>query len=80
MMNGEGRTEADDPALIAAATAFGEYSALCTELIAERRGKPVTEDLISILTNAHDEGVLVTGVSAARGRRRRRRRPTSRAP
>jgi cholest-4-en-3-one 26-monooxygenase len=65
MMNGEGRTEADDPALIAAATAFGEYSALCTELIAERRGKPVTEDLISILTNAHDEGVLVTGVSAA---------------
>ncbi len=64
MMNGEGHTEADDPALIAAATAFGEYSALCTELIAERRGKPVTEDLISILTNAHDEGVLVTGVSA----------------
>ncbi len=64
MMNGEGHTEADDPALIAAAMAFGEYSALCTELIAERRGKPVTEDLISILTNAHDEGVLVTGVSA----------------
>ena len=64
MMNGEGHTEADDPALIAAATAFGEYSALCTELIAERRGKPVTEDLISILTNAYDEGVLVTGVSA----------------
>jgi cytochrome P450 family 142 subfamily A polypeptide 1 len=64
MMNGEGHTEADDPALIAAAMAFGEYSALCTELIAERRGKPVTEDLISILTNAHDEGVLVTGVTA----------------
>jgi cholest-4-en-3-one 26-monooxygenase len=65
MMNGEGHTEADDPNLIAAATAFGEYAALCAELIAERRGKPVTEDLISILTNAHDEGALVTGVSAA---------------
>ena len=65
MMNGEGHTEADDPALIAAATAFGEYAALCAELIAERRGKPVTEDLISILTNAYDEGALVTGVSAA---------------
>jgi cytochrome P450 family 142 subfamily A polypeptide 1 len=67
MMNGEGHTAADDPALIAAATAFGEYSELCTGLIAERRGQPVTEDLISILTNAYDEGVLVTGVSAAAG-------------
>jgi cytochrome P450 family 142 subfamily A polypeptide 1 len=65
MMSGEGRTEPDDPALIAAATAFGEYAALCAELIEERRGKPVTEDLISILTNAYDQGSLVTGVTAA---------------
>lgn len=65
MMSGEGRTEPDDPALIAAATAFGEYAALCGELIEERRGKPVTEDLISILTNAYDQGSLVTGVTAA---------------
>jgi cytochrome P450 len=65
MMNGEGHTDPDDPALIAAGVAFGEYAALCSELIAERRGKPVTEDLVSVLTNAYDEGALVTGVSAA---------------
>ena len=34
------------------------------ELIAERRANPQT-DLISILTNAHDEGVLVTGFLGA---------------
>jgi len=65
MMSGEGRTDPDDPALAAAAVAFGEYAALCAELIEQRRGQPVTQDLISILTNAFDEGVLVTGITAA---------------
>ncbi len=65
MMSGEGRSDPEDPALVAAGVAFAEYAELCTGLIAERRGKPVTEDLISILTNAYDEGALVTGVTAA---------------
>jgi cytochrome P450 family 142 subfamily A polypeptide 1 len=65
MMGGEGHTEPDDPALIAAATAFAEYSAMCSELIEARRGQPVTEDLISVLTNAYDEGALARGGDAS---------------
>jgi cytochrome P450 family 142 subfamily A polypeptide 1 len=61
MMSGEGRTDPEDPALAAAATAFGEYAAMCAELIEARRGQPVTDDLISILSNAHDEGALLRG-------------------
>lgn len=57
MMGGDGRTEADDPALLAAMMAFGEYSAVLQEIIADRRENP-TDDLISVLTNAHDEGAL----------------------
>jgi cytochrome P450 family 142 subfamily A polypeptide 1 len=58
MVGGDGRSDPDDPALIAAATAFGEYAAMCSELIDARRGQPVTQDLISILSNAYDEGAL----------------------
>jgi cholest-4-en-3-one 26-monooxygenase len=57
MMAGDGHTEPDDPVLIAAAEAFGEYSTLCAELIAERRADP-KDDLISVLTQKFDEGDL----------------------
>ncbi|HEY6531575.1 MAG TPA: cytochrome P450 [Acidimicrobiales bacterium] len=58
MVGGDGRSDPDDPALVAAATAFGEYAAMCSELIDARRGHPVADDLISILSNAYDEGAL----------------------
>ncbi len=57
MMAGDGRTEPDDPVLHQAAVAFGEYATVLTELIADRRENP-TDDLISVLTHAHDDGAL----------------------
>ncbi|MDH4169687.1 MAG: cytochrome P450 [Acidimicrobiia bacterium] len=57
MMGGDGRTEPDDPALLAAMTAFGEYTAVLQELIDARRADP-SDDLISVLTQAHDSGAL----------------------
>jgi cholest-4-en-3-one 26-monooxygenase len=57
MMGGDGRTEPDDPALLAAMVAFGEYTTVLQEIIADRRENP-TDDLISVLTEAHDEGSL----------------------
>jgi len=57
MMGGDGLTDPDDPALQAAAIAFGEYTALVQELIAERREHP-KEDIISVLTQAYDSGDL----------------------
>ncbi len=57
MMAGDSATDPDDPAFQAAADAFGEYATMCTELIERRRAQP-EEDLISILTQAFDEGAL----------------------
>ncbi len=59
MMAGDGHDDPDDPVLHAAASAFGEYAAMCTELIEARRGAPgEADDLISILTQAFDDGAL----------------------
>ncbi|QYG91121.1 cytochrome P450 [Iamia sp. SCSIO 61187] len=56
MMAGDGH-EGDDPELHDAAVAFGEFAEMCTGLIAERHGA-ATDDIIGILTRAHDEGGL----------------------
>lgn len=56
MMAGDGR-DPDDPVLERAAVAFVEYTAMCAELIAERRAHP-TDDLISVLTQRFDAGDL----------------------
>ncbi|HUW04539.1 MAG TPA: cytochrome P450 [Acidimicrobiales bacterium] len=57
MMEGDGHTDPDHPAIHGAAVAFGEYTTLCTELIAERRIEPV-DDIIGLLTGAFDAGEL----------------------
>jgi cytochrome P450 family 142 subfamily A polypeptide 1 len=57
MMAGDGRTDPDDPIMLGAAVAFGEYAEVLQRLIAERRENP-TDDLIGVLTQAHDEGAL----------------------
>ena len=62
MMAGDGHEDPDDPVLHAAAEAFGEYAAMCSELIEARRADPgATDDLIAILTEAYDEGALARG-------------------
>jgi cytochrome P450 family 142 subfamily A polypeptide 1 len=58
MMDGDGHIEPDDPVLLAAAQAFGEYAEMCIELIAARRADPSTDDLIGVLTQAFDAGQL----------------------
>ena len=59
MMAGDGHEDPDDPVLHAAAEAFGSYAVMCTELIDARRAAPSQrDDLISILTEAFDEGAL----------------------
>ncbi len=59
MMAGDGHEDPDDPVLHAAAEAFGEYAAMCTELIELRRaGQADHDDLITVLTRAFDEGAL----------------------
>lgn len=72
MMAGDSATEPDDPALHGAAEAFGAYASMCLELIAERRANPgATDDIISILTEAFDDGALARedrgGAPAATG-------------
>lgn len=57
MMAGDGRTDPDDPVMLGAAIAFGEYAEVLQRLIAERRANP-TDDLIGVLTRAADEGAL----------------------
>jgi cholest-4-en-3-one 26-monooxygenase len=57
MMAGDGHTDPDDPVLLAAANAFGEFAGVCLELIDERRER-TTDDIIGILTRAHEEGAL----------------------
>lgn len=66
MMDGDGHVEADSPQLLAAATAFGEFAELALELIAERRADPQS-DLISILTQAFDDGGLTKEYKATQG-------------
>ena len=56
-MAGDGDTGAEDPVVKRAAEAFGEFAMVCLELIAERRADP-KDDLISVLTQAFDDGVL----------------------
>jgi cytochrome P450 family 142 subfamily A polypeptide 1 len=64
MMGGDGHTEPDDPALQLAAEAFGEYVEYLIPIIEQKRANP-TEDLISILTGAFDEGALDGGEAIA---------------
>ena len=66
MMAGDGHVEADSPQLHAAAEAFGEFCVMAMELIAQRREDP-QDDLISILTQAFDEGELVKETKALPG-------------
>lgn len=66
MMAGDGHVEADDPVLLSAAEAFGEYAMMCLELIAERRADP-KDDIISILTQAFDSGELTKEYKAYQG-------------
>ena len=60
MMAGDSAGDApDDPIMLGAAEAFGEYAEMCIELIAERRADPhAKDDIISTLTRAFDEGEL----------------------
>jgi cholest-4-en-3-one 26-monooxygenase len=58
MMAGDGHIDADDPVLLRAAEAGGEFAAMCTELIERRRSDGSTDDIIGILTQAYDEGAL----------------------
>jgi cytochrome P450 family 142 subfamily A polypeptide 1 len=58
MMAGDGHLDPDDPVLVAAAEAGGEFAVMCTELIEERRRDGSTDDIIGILTRAFDEGAL----------------------
>src|SRR3546814_17656856 len=60
MMAGDSAADSDDdPLMLAAAEAFGEYAGMCLELIAERREQPdARDDIITALTRAYDEGAL----------------------
>jgi cytochrome P450 family 142 subfamily A polypeptide 1 len=64
MMAGDGHT--DGPVLHAAAEAFGEFAMMCLELIAVRRADP-QNDLISVLTQAFDDGALAKEHKAVQG-------------
>lgn len=63
MMGGEGRSEPDDPMLLDASTAFGEYLSYVTGMVEERRrlrraGRQVPDDIISVLVGADEDGIL----------------------
>jgi cytochrome P450 family 142 subfamily A polypeptide 1 len=60
MFKGDGHIEPDDPALVGAAEAAGEFAVLLTELIEQRRQDCSTDDLIGTLTQALEEGALAT--------------------
>ncbi|MSO87634.1 MAG: cytochrome P450 [Acidimicrobiia bacterium] len=51
--------KATDEALMAAATAFLEYQAYATKVIAERRTRPVDIDLMSVLVHAEVDGDML---------------------
>ena len=58
MMAGDGHMDPDDPVLIKAAEAGGEFAMMCLDLIEQRRQDGSTDDIIGILTHAYDEGAL----------------------
>jgi cholest-4-en-3-one 26-monooxygenase len=58
MMAGDGHVDPEDPVLLAAAEAGGEFAAVCVDLIEQRRADGSTDDIIGILTHAFDEGAL----------------------
>src|SRR3546814_14138264 len=60
MMAGDSAADSDDdPLMLAAAEAFGEYAGMCLELIAERREQPdARDDIITALPRASDAGAL----------------------
>ena len=60
MFAGDGHIEPDDPALMAAAEAAGQFAELLSQLIEQRRRDGSTADLIGILTQAYEEGELAT--------------------
>ena len=55
MIGAEGHEDLDHPAALAGAVAFGEYTTLIAEAIEQRRSDP-TDDLLSVLTAAYDDG------------------------
>jgi cytochrome P450 family 142 subfamily A polypeptide 1 len=57
MMGGDGHLDPESPQMQAAAVAFGEYTDVCIDLIAQRRLVP-KDDIISALTGAYDDGQL----------------------
>jgi cholest-4-en-3-one 26-monooxygenase len=61
MMAGDGHLDPEDPVLVAAAEAGGEFAMTCVELIEQRRADGTTDDIIGILTQAFDEGALSQG-------------------
>ena len=61
MMAGDGHLDPDDPVLVAAAEAGGEFATMCVELIEQRRSDGSTDDIIGILTHAFDGGALSQG-------------------
>jgi cholest-4-en-3-one 26-monooxygenase len=61
MMAGDGHLDPEDPVLVAAAEAGGEFAMTCVELIEQRRIDGTTDDIIGILTQAFDEGALSQG-------------------
>ena len=65
MMAGDGHLDPEDPVLVAAAEAGGEFAMTCVELIEQRRVDGTTDDLIGILTQAFDEGALSQGGGGA---------------
>jgi cytochrome P450 family 142 subfamily A polypeptide 1 len=65
MMAGDGH-EGDAPELHDAAVAFGEFAEMCATLIAERH-ESETDDIIGILTRAHDEGGLAKDLKSGDG-------------
>jgi len=63
MMGGEGRSDPNDPTVVDAGTAFGEYVAYLSDMVEERRqalrqGRAVPDDLVSILVGADEDGML----------------------
>jgi cytochrome P450 family 142 subfamily A polypeptide 1 len=66
MMAGDGHTDPDDPVLVAAAEAGGQFATTCLELIEARRADGTTDDIIGILTHAFDEGALAPAGGGAR--------------
>jgi cytochrome P450 family 142 subfamily A polypeptide 1 len=66
MMAGDGHTDPDDPVLLRAAEAGGEFATMCLELIEQRRADGSTDDIIGILTQAYDEGALARPDDSAR--------------